>query len=273
MDSKLKRWAKLGVLGVILASFSLSAPAALATISQLYSTTDQITTGNLIALDDKSSRQVGVADIKNSDRLFGVAVPLSITSDFIAPVDGQVLVATSGSADVIVSDLGGTIKVGDLIAVSQIPGVGQKATGKVRIIGTAQENFDEHSSGVVKRVVVDANGTHNIAIGRISVIIAVGTFSKNDITQVVPGWVQSTSNALAGKSVAPIRVIIAAVILAISLISISILLYATVRSSIISIGRNPLSRGSVLRSLTQVIIVTLVILAVALGAMYLVLTG
>ena len=79
-------------------SFFVSTPAALASISQIYSTTDQITTGNLVALDNDSPNRVVIADNKSADRLFGVAIPLSIDSKFVKPAVGQVLVATSGSS-------------------------------------------------------------------------------------------------------------------------------------------------------------------------------
>jgi hypothetical protein len=55
-----------------------------------------------------------------------------------------------------------------------------------------------------------------------------------------------------------------------ALISITVLLYGAVRNSIIAIGRNPLSRSSVLKGLLQVGLISVIILGAAGGAMYLV---
>jgi hypothetical protein len=201
-------------------------------------------------------------------------VPADSTSVSIGSGSNQVQVVTSGSADVLVSTENGTINVGDLIAVSSITGVGEKVPGgKHRVIGSAQAKFDGSGSDVAKRTIKDSSGaSHDVSIGQIPVVIAVADFSSNSGGQdyQLPTWLQDFSNQLAGRPVAPIRIIMAAIILLVTLASVTVLLYAAVRNSIISIGRNPLSRASVLRGLLEVVLVVLVIMIVAAGAMYLV---
>ncbi|HSX02927.1 MAG TPA: hypothetical protein VLI05_06490 [Candidatus Saccharimonadia bacterium] len=253
-----------------------AAPAALASLSQAYATTASIPDGSLVALDTKSAGSVVVADLTNAGRLFGVTAPPSsaLVSLGGSNSSGQVQVITTGTANALVTTSGGDIHVGDAIAVSPIAGVGQKASGKVRIIGTAQSDFSAATPGAAKRTITTATGSQQeVAIGQIPLVVAVATYNQ-DTSQAytVPSWLQNFSNALAGKNVSPVRIIIAGLILLISLVSVSVLLYAAVRNSIISIGRNPLSRGSVLRGLLQVTLIAFGILGLAAGAMFLVIT-
>jgi hypothetical protein len=265
----------LARLGVVMAALFASGPA-LATLSQGFKASGSIATGSLVALDSSGSGVVA-ADATNTDRLFGVAVP-----DSAAPLSlgssgtGQVQVVTTGSTDALVSTEGGKIKIGDYVSVSSIAGVGQKVPAGVhRVIGTAQADFDGTGSDTAKRSITDsAGGKHEVIIGQIPVQIAVSTYTNSTGNQgyQVPIWLQRFSDALAGKAVNPIRIVIAGLILITTLISITVLLYSSVRNSIISIGRNPLSRGSVLRGLLEVIGVVIVLMGIAAGAMWLVIT-
>ncbi len=252
----------------------ISARPALASLSQGFATAAPIAVGSLVSLDAKSTGSVVVSDLNNAERLFGVAVsPSSAEISLGSGGDGQVQVATSGSAITFITTTNGPIKVGDYIAVSPIAGVGQKASGKTRVIGTAQVDFDGSGTNVSRRTIDTGAGKKEVAIGQIPVVISVTTYTKDEGQNYsVPSWLQNFSNAIAGKNVSPVRVIIAAIILIVAMISVTVLLYAAVRNSIISIGRNPLSRGSVYKGLLQVLLIAAVILGVAVGSMFLVIT-
>jgi len=264
------------VYGLALLSATLAAAPALASLSQGFATSSSIATGSLVALDNKSSGSVVIADTTNTGRLFGVVVPPSSASISLSGQgSGQVQVVTSGTAQVLVSTAGGPIKVGDYITVSPIAGVGQKVgDASTRVVGTAQTDFDGSGDGVTKRTIDTDQGKKEVAIGQIPVVIAVSTYTSTDgkQTYVIPNWLQNLSNTLAGKAVSPIRIIMAGIILLVALVSITVLLYSAVRNSIISIGRNPLSKSSVLGGLLQVVGISAVILGLTAGAMYLVIS-
>lgn len=271
---KVRAHRTMKLLAGLLAAFALSAPAW-ASLSQGFATTAPITAGSLVSLDEKTSGAVVVADTSNASRLFGVVVPAASASISLSGTgSGQVQVATSGTAGVLVSTAGGAIKVGDYITVSSIAGVGQKAVASSRIIGTAQTDFDGTGTGVTKRSIEDGAAKKEIAIGQIPVAVAISSYTSTDGKQnyVVPNWLQALSNTLAGKAVSPVRIIVAGLILMVALISITVLLYAAVRNSIISIGRNPLSRSAVLKGLLQVIAIAAGVLGLTAGAMYLVIS-
>lgn len=263
------------IVGIICAAiFALaSSGPALASLSQGYSSSSSIASGSLVALD-QSGGTITAANTTNADRLFGVVVPANSASLSLGGSGDQVQVVTTGSANVLVSTEGGKISVGDMISVSSISGIGQKApSGKHRIIGAAQADFDGTSSAATKSTIKDTSGaSREVSIGQVPVVIAVSDYTTNAGGQdyQLPTWLQNFSNQLAGKSVAPVRIIVAGIILLVTMVSVTVLLYAAVRNSIISIGRNPLSRSSVLRGLLVVLAIVAALLGVAGGAMYLV---
>lgn len=261
---------QIGLIAGVLIALVVARPAW-ASLSQGFATTASIATGSLVSLDEKTSGSVVVADTTNVGRLFGVVVPPSSASISLSGTGtGQVQVVTSGTANVLVSTAGGDIHVGDYITIGSIAGVGQKVgSASTRVVGTAQTDFNGSGDGVTKRTIDDGTTSREVAIGQIPVVIAVSTYTGDGKqTYVVPNWLQNLSNTLAGKAVSPIRIIIAGLIIIIAMISITVLLYAAVRNSIISIGRNPLSRSSVLRGLLQVVAISGGILALTAGAMY-----
>ena len=77
--------------------------------------------------------------------------------------------------------------------------------------------------------------------------------------------------AIAEKEVSAVRIYISLAITAISLITALVVLYTGVRGSIISIGRNPMSKRSILRALLQIILTSFLILVIGLFAVYLLL--
>ncbi|HEY6736939.1 MAG TPA: hypothetical protein VI322_04460 [Candidatus Saccharimonadia bacterium] len=269
----MKRPAYLGLLAGCM-GLSLMPIAAWASLSQGYATTSSIATGSLVSLDEKVGGQVDVADLTNVGRLFGVAVPPSSTSIALSGSGAnQAQVATSGTVSLLVTNAGGDIKLGDYITVSPIAGVGQKVGDtSTRVIGTAQADFNGSGDGTTKRTIDTGSGKTEVSIGQIPVVVAVSSYTATDGKQpyVIPSWLQSLSNTLAGKAVSPVRIIIAGAILLVALVCVTVLLYAAVRNSIISIGRNPLSRNSVLRGLLEVMAIVVGILIATAVAMYLV---
>ena len=265
--------ATTGLAAATLLVLLTSAPA-LASLSQGYATTTPIPTGSLVSLDAKSSGSVVVADLNNAGRLFGVAVAPSAASISLSGTgSGQVQITTTGSALVFVTTAGGNIHVGDYIAVSQIAGVGQKASASgMRVLGTAQADFTGTGEGTTKRTIEGASGKIEVAIGQIPVVISVSSYTDTDGKQsyVIPNWLQNLSNTVAGKAVSPVRIILAALILIVAIVSVSVLLYSAVRNSIISIGRNPLSRGGVIGGMLVVGAISVGILGITSLAMYLV---
>jgi hypothetical protein len=172
----------------------------------------------------------------------------------------------------LVSDIESEIKNGDRIAPSPIDGIGMKAGTNTMVVGVAQADLSSVKTS--QHYITDKDGkVHTVHIGLIPVQVNVTYYaSSTEGEAVVPIFLQDFANAVAGKHVTAVRVLIALIVMLVAFVSIGILLYASVKSSIISIGRNPLSESSVRKGLLQIGLTVIGILLFTLITIYLVLT-
>jgi hypothetical protein len=246
-----------------------------AAVSQGFKAASELTPGSLVALDKSSSNTVKLADSENIEDVYGVVVPSEGSVVSVSEGEEQVQVAIAGTVDVLVSDINGEIKAGDRITASPIMGVGMKATVSTKIIGVAQSDFDTQGEGVSTTSVRDKAGTSKtVSVGRVPLLVGAEYFvtGDGDERSAIPKWLRDLTATIAGKKVDPIRIVISVIILLLALGVVAVLIYGAVRSSIISIGRNPLSHGAIRKSLVQVLAVASVILVVSFGAIYLIIT-
>ena len=236
--------------------------AASANISHSYHSTDSITNGSLVSLDSAHTDYVIAANSNNGKRLVGVAVASNESLLAVDPTSGSIQVAISGEATTLVSTLNGEIKVGDQIAVSPFNGVGMKASPGSSIIGLSQGDFNNQSSGATPQNVVDKNGhSQQIQVGYVQVSLSVGTAASS--SQADLNGVQRLARNLTGHAVSTPRIVLSLVVALTSLLALITLVYASIYASIISIGRNPLARYAVFRTLGSVLGMAALIAGVA----------
>lgn len=243
---------------------------ALTPISQSYATADKLPLGAIVGLKDNTADQVEAANSSTADGIIGVVI--NADTSLLSLTNGksdQVQVATSGTTPVLVSDINGPITKGDHITASPIAGVGMKATDNVRIVGIAQSDL----TGATEESYKDKQGAaHTVHIGQVPVLVNVSYYFKEPDKTIIPSALQNVANALAGKNVSALPIIISAAIFVITIIIVASIAYSMIRSSIISVGRNPMSQSAIYRDLIQMSALDLGILAVGLIAIYLVLT-
>lgn len=242
-----------------------------AAISQGFKTDEtDLAAGALISLKSGSQNSVQLSNTERANQLIGVLgdKPLIELSNNAQ----EVQVVISGTTQVLVSDINGEIKIGDRITPSPINGVGMRATASSLVVGTAQ--IDLTPANATTKSIKDKNGqSQNVKIAAIPVQINVTYFAAPENENAfVPPFLQSIANTVADKDVSPVRILVSMLILIFGFASIAILLYSSIRSSIISIGRNPLSEGAVRKSLFEVGATSLGILLVMIIAIYLILT-
>jgi hypothetical protein len=111
-----------------------------------------------------------------------------------------------------------------------------------------------------------------VKIGSIPVTIDIKTNPNHKSTDVnAPDFLKRIGEAVADKEVSPVRIYLGVGIAVVSLIAAIVVVYAGVRNSVISIGRNPMSKKSIFRALLEVILTALLIVIVGLFAVYLLL--
>lgn len=225
--------------------------------------------GSLVSLEQNSDKAVELANQDRIERLVGVVAdnPLIALSDDST----QIQAVISGTTSTLVSDINGSIKAGDKITASPINGVGMKTTQSVQVIGTAQADFDI-SKAATRRITDKKGKSQEVHVGLMSVQVNVTYYVAPESTAFLPPFLQQLINSVAGRDVSPIRALISMLILLLGFVSIGVLLYSSVHSSIISIGRNPLSEKAVNKSLIAVILMSIGLLLVMILAIYLILT-
>ncbi len=257
-------------IAVVGGTFFYSIASAVSSISQGYGAKEPISVSSIVSLEKGSTDQVTPATLTNSDSIIGVVIndgssPLTIESSN----GSQVLVATSGVVPVLVSDANGPITQGDPITASWIKGVGMKATTNSKVVGIAQGDIVGKTTQKVKD---DKGVEQTITLGQVPVLVSVSYHYKQPEKTIIPAALQNVANSVAGKKVDSLPIIISAVIFIIMLITVVSIIYAMIRSSIISIGRNPMAQSAVYRDIIQLSILVLAIISVSIIAIYFVLT-
>jgi hypothetical protein len=261
-----------GVLLFLVSALPVSAQSN-SSIAQQFQTKDSgITPAALVGAVQDNSNSVELATTNHADRLIGVVSNEPLIE--LSNGGSGVQVVTSGLTLALVSDLNGDIMTGDKIVISPIEGVGMRATDTATIVGTAQS--DLHSAQTETRTITDKAGKEvAVKIGLIQMQVGVAYYTpatSKANPSFMPTFIQEIADNVAGQNVSPGRVLIAALVLLLLFVSVTVLLYSAVRSSIISIGRNPLSQGAVRKSLLQVGLTVLAVLLFGVAVIYLVLT-
>ncbi len=263
-----------GVLLFLISALPVSAQGN-SSIAQQFQTKDSgITPAALVGAVHDNPNSVELATTDHADRLIGVVSSEPLIE--LSNGGSGVQVVTSGLTLALVSDLNGDVTTGDKIAISPIEGVGMRAadTDTATIVGTAQS--DLHSAQTETRTITDKAGKEvTVKIGLIQTQVGVAYYApatSKANPSFMPTFIQEIADNVAGRNVSPGRVLVAALALLLLFVSVTVLLYSAVRSSIISIGRNPLSQGAVRKSLLQVGLTVLAVLLFGVAVIYLVLT-
>lgn len=261
-----------GGVWLLLIGFSLTpVGAASANISHSYKSKSSITDGSLVSLDSQLADAVQPANTSNAQQLLGIAVA---SNDSLLAVDASnslIQVATSGTASALVSTLNGPIVVGDQVSVSPFNGIGMKATPGSHVIGLAQTAFNANSSDAVSQQVTDKSGkATQLQLGYIRLGIAIGTASTQG-SDANLNSLQKLAKSLTGHAVSTLRVMVSLAISLVAILALITLVYASVYGTIISIGRNPLAKYAIFRSLSSVISMVILIASIATVTIFLLL--
>lgn len=241
-----------------------------------YAADAPIDVGRIVQLTGVKANSVKISTQADVQNMFGVTVdrnqvPITITNDGL---NNEVFVAVSGTYNVLVSTQAGAIAAGDYVTLSSIDGVAMR-TGdqEVTVFGRANEAFDGKGVILGSQSLKDAaGGTKTVQLGTVPVTIDIKNNPNHKSTTTnVPDFLQRVGTAVAEKEVSPVRIYLSLGITIISLIAAIAVVYAGVRNSVISIGRNPMSKGSIFRALVEVILTGLLILIIGLFAVYLLL--
>ncbi len=238
-------------------------------ISRGFQTSEKdITTGALVSTKADGSSAVELATIDSADRLAGI-VSTGALVELSENKQNEIQVILSGSTSALVSDINGPIHAGDKITASPVAGVGMLADTDAQIVGTAMNDFKPTDSQ--NKVIKDKKGKdHTIHIGFVSLQVGISYYVA-PTSQLVPPFLQTLANSIAGRPVSLMRILLSCVLLVLAFGSIFVLIYTSVKSGIISLGRNPLAASAIKRGLFGAVGIVLLIAAAALIGTYIIL--
>ncbi len=259
---------------VLIVTARASAQDSRVTTSVGHRITGAVTEGTLVVSDNASAGFAKPATISSSSDLIGVVVGSEEPLLTVNSGSGQRQVAINGLAYALVSDINGEVKKGDYITASSIAGVGMKSTSESRVLGLAKTDLGSSSNVQTIQAENVDGATVSTRVGRVLVQINVGYYGgpPNANRGIIPQALQDFSNTVAGRQVSSTRILISGLLLLVALIISVTLVYSAVGSSIISIGRNPLSKLPVRKSLLQILGLVGIILLVTLISVYLILS-
>lgn len=246
-------------------------------VTQSYDADSSVQLGMIVKLQKKDAAIVVPLDEKSIKTMLGVVVPQGKSTIVLTPEttkQQQVLVATTGRVSVLVSNQNGPIQAGDQVTISSVSGIAMKATSQQeQILGTAAGNFTGSGDVVGNVKLKDSLGRESsVSIGRIQVDLNI---TRNPLAQktvdFLPGFLVNYANSIANKPVSVARIYAATLLLACTAIITSNMMYSGVRSGMNAVGRNPLSRKSIVRSLIQTVIGGLIVFIAGVFAVYLLL--
>jgi hypothetical protein len=270
-----KLFATVG-LGLLVA-LSLVSPLKAAdspTVTQGYGSDIPIQTGMIVRLSKADPTKVTLLSLGDIEAMHGIVVNGNDAAVTLSSDERKVFVATIGRYEVLVNDQNGPIKAGDYITISSLSGIGMKSSQEQSVVlGKAISAFEGTGDTIGQTDVKTADGnTTKVSLGRIQVDIGVARNPQlRTVDRGVPEFLRKATEAIAQKTVSPLRIYISLGVLFVSALIAGSLLYAGIRSSIVAIGRNPLSRHSINRSLLQVVMTSLIVFISGLFGVYLLL--
>lgn len=243
-------------------------------VTQGYASDGTLQKGMLVMLSGKDSKQVKALTLETVSEMQGVVVAANDAAVTLSGGnDGQVFVATFGHYNVLVSNQNGPVKSGDYITVSSLSGIGMKAdTTEPVVLGKATGAFNGSSNVVGTAKLKATTGEVNVSMGLIPVDISI---SHNPLEQqgdkALPTFLKKASESIAGKPVSAVRVYSGLAILFAGTLLAGGVLYSGIRGGLISIGRNPLAKRSIVNGIFRVVLSGVIIFIISLFGVYLLL--
>jgi hypothetical protein len=261
--------------GIIFSLLFISVSVVAQSLTQSYGADTPLQKGMIVGLKKDDLRKVEAINYDQFEAIHGVVIGANDSNVILGREDEKIYVAKVGRYMVLVSDQTGDVSPGDYVTVSAVSGIGMKATQNDPVVlGKAMEAFKSSDKNQVigTATLKDASGKErHINIGHITVDVSIGKNPKLKTDDSLPQMLRRASELIAGKPVAPVRVYMSLVVLVLATMIAGSLIYSAVRSSLIAIGRNPLSKKSIIRGLFQVVLIGLMVFLSGVFGVYLLL--
>lgn len=257
------------LIALCLPLFILGLVSSANAIARGYTSADSgLKVGMVAALNDVGGdSQVERATQENTRQIVGVVTNVDDSLVTVASSNAKVLIENEGEVTAYVSDMGGEITTGSLLAVSPIKGVLMKvpADSGFSVVGVASEGT-ANKTDTLSYDIQEGSSKQTVKITKIQINLnrAGGGNSGN----TVDSSLARLGKAIVGKQVSEIRVILALILFLIVLLAEGAIMYGAISSAITALGRNPLARVAIRREMIRILFVAIVVFLIGLGAIY-----
>jgi hypothetical protein len=242
-----------------------------------YGTSQALRPGILVQIDPSNVMDVIPASQPNITKTLGVVISPSastITVDNSSSAPDTAYVSSDGNYQMVVSDQNGAIKAGDYLTLSAVDGIAMEDNSIEPVtVGIASSSFNGLTSVIGTGQVELSNKTFKTV--HYGIITANVSIAHNPLlaveSSIVPSFLVNFSTGIVGRTVSPWRIYVALIITLAVCVIVGAMLYGAVRSSLTSIGRNPLSRSSLFRGFIQVVVSAVIIFISGIFLVYLLL--
>jgi hypothetical protein len=248
-------------------------------VTRAYTADKTLQRGMIVRITDKDKNKVEALTFKVADKMLGVVVaandaPVTLTSG--DTTHQQVFVASNGRYNVLVSDQGGKIALNDYLTISSLEGIAMKADlSQTIVVGKALATFDGNSKLSSTVTVKNSAGREvKVGIGVIPVEINISHNPLQDTAAtLIPGlkYLSAGARVISARDVSPIRLYVSVFLLLVISAVAGGILFSGVRSAVMSIGRNPLAKQSILKGLSQIILISVIVFIIGVIGVYLIL--
>jgi hypothetical protein len=237
-------------------------------VLQGYKSDQALQRGMLVTTSKDDPQKVEATTEKTFSSIKGVVADQNDSPVRISSEDQNVFVATSGRYEVLVSNENGTIKPGDYLSGSSLDGIAMKAKDDQSVIVARSAGVFQGGGDSIGNS--DKDG-RKIEFGRIQADIEIGKNpnQKPPAATTALNNLEEVASTIADKPVSPLRVYLAVIVLLITAGVTFVMLVSGVRSAVISLGRNPLSKNSIFKGMFQVMFISLIIFITGLFGVYL----
>lgn len=213
---------------------------------------DDVGEGAVITVDE-AQEQYSMSDQAHLNNVFGVTAERPALV-FQTGAE-EVPVITDGIAFVQVSNTGGEVSRGDFLVTSQIPGVARKATmDESSVFAIALEDYQPQSSSEVGVIQADVSVERAVAALEAQRQARLNTEEEDDPISIV-------------------RAAIAAVLVVGGLLFVLYSFRSTIQAGVVSVGRNPRARSSIVAlsigNLTFALVLCVVVVFIAVAVLVL----
>lgn len=243
-------------IAIVLGAFCLVPASASARIQGFNNNAKNIQLGMVVRQGqvERGPVQLEPASQANGTYVVGITTEAPENVDPSNDRNGIVFVETQGE---VVALVAGDVALGDTLTLSKHPGFLTKGQGTV--MATALE-----ATNPARSQKLDLN-SGNVTVTSIKVRFGDATVTPTD---PATSALRQFGEGIADEDITPQRLAMAGLLSVATIITASVIIHGAISRALYAISRNPLAKRTILLTMSQIVIIGVVVLALGIGGAY-----